>query len=67
MLEKGEGQRHWNKMLHTLLARADRWEGGKQADPGNTKNQRGAKRRLEIEALSAHPLVRCLLPVTSAR
>lgn len=40
---------------------------GKQADPGNTANQQDAKRKLEFEALSAHPLVRCLLPMTSAR
>lgn len=40
---------------------------GKRADPANTANQQGAGRRLEFEAPSAHPLVRCLLPVTFAR
>ncbi len=65
MLEKRGRQRHGNKILYTLLALTDHWEG--EADPGNTMNQQGAKKRLEFKAMSAHPLVRCLLPTTSAR
>lgn len=50
-----------------LTTGRQRGEGGERADPGNTANQQGAERKLEFEALSAHPLVRCLLPITSAR